>query len=121
MNVLQRADAAGPKAAAARDASGRRGAAFIARSASGLRYQRKWGWGPMARRAAIGDCVGMIDRGSARPHKPVALKYNAEGSAEPGPDVTDPAEVALRERDEVDDSSLASFPASDPPSWWSGR
>jgi hypothetical protein len=98
-----------------------RGAIFIARSASGLRYQRKWGWGPMARRAAIGDCVGMIDRGSARPPNPVALKYNADGSAEPGPDVTDPAEVALRERDEVDDSSVASFPASDPPSWWSGR
>ncbi len=75
----------------------------------------------MARRAAIGDCVGMIDRGSARPHNPAALKYNADGSAEPGPDVTDPAEVALRERDEVDDSSVASFPASDPPSWWSGR
>jgi hypothetical protein len=75
----------------------------------------------MARRAAISDGVDMIDRGSARPHNPRALEDNADGSAEPGPDATDAAEVAFRERDEVDDSSVASFPASDPPSWWSGR
>jgi hypothetical protein len=29
--------------------------------------------------------------------------------------------VAIREHDQVGDSGVASFPASDPPSWWSGR
>jgi hypothetical protein len=75
----------------------------------------------MARDAAIGDCADMLQIRSAGHHNAVAPKHNAADSAEPGADVTDRADQAIRERDEVDDSSAASFPASDPPSWWSGR
>jgi hypothetical protein len=75
----------------------------------------------MARDAAIGDCAGMLEIASARPHNAVPSKSDSGGSAEASSDVTDPAKLAIRERDEVEDCSVASFPASDPPSWWSGR
>jgi hypothetical protein len=75
----------------------------------------------MARGAAIGHCASMLQIRSAPPHNAVAPKHNAGDSAEAAADVTDPADLAIRERDEVEDSSVASFPASDPPSWWSGR
>ena len=75
----------------------------------------------MAMGTAIGDRADMLQNRSARHHNAVAPKHNAADSAEPGADVADPADQAIRERDEVDDSSAASFPASDPPSWWSGR
>ena len=42
------------------------------------------------------------------------------GSAERHAEVTDAADPATRERDEVENCGVASFPASDPPSWWSG-
>jgi hypothetical protein len=71
--------------------------------------------------AATGDHAGMSQIRSDRPHNAVAPQDNAGGSAEPRADVTDADDLALRERDEVEDSSVASFPASDPPSWWSGR
>jgi hypothetical protein len=75
----------------------------------------------MAMGAAIGDGADMPQTRSARPHDAVAPKANAGDSAEPGADVTDPAALPIPERDEVEDSGAASFPASDPPSWWSGR
>jgi hypothetical protein len=75
----------------------------------------------MAVGAAIGDRADMPQIRSALPHNAVAPKHNAGDRAEPGADVTDPADQAIRDRDEVEDSSAASFPASDPPSWWSGR
>jgi hypothetical protein len=75
----------------------------------------------MARGAALGDRAGMLQITSARPPTAATPKHTAGGSAEPGIEVTDPADLAIRARDEVDDSSEASFPASDPPSWWSGR
>jgi hypothetical protein len=75
----------------------------------------------MAMGAAIGDGADMPQTRSARPHDAVAPKANAGDSGEPGADVADPAAQAPRERDEVEDSGAASFPASDPPSWWSGR
>jgi len=50
----------------------------------------------------------------------VPPKDSAVRSAAARADATDAADLATRTGDEVDDSGLASFPASDPPSWWSG-
>jgi hypothetical protein len=75
----------------------------------------------MATGAATGDHAGMSQIRPDRPHNAVAPQHAAGGSADPRADVTDSADLALPERDEVEDSSVASFPASDPPSWWSGR
>jgi hypothetical protein len=50
----------------------------------------------------------------------VPEKEPAHG-VEPVAGVTDARPVAIRGRDQVDDCGFASFPASDPPSWWSGR
>jgi hypothetical protein len=57
---------------------------------------------------------------SVRAHNAVEPKRTTAGSAERHADVTDTADPATRERDEVEDCGVASFPASDPPSWWSG-
>jgi hypothetical protein len=69
----------------------------------------------------IGDCAGMCQIWSVWAHDAVEPKRSTAGRAERNADGTDAAEPATRERDEVDDSGVASFPASDPPSWWSGR
>jgi hypothetical protein len=73
----------------------------------------------MATNGAIGDCAGMSQIWSVRPHNAVE-KQSIAGSAGRRADVTDAVDPATRERDEVDDCGVASFPASDPPSWWSG-
>jgi hypothetical protein len=74
----------------------------------------------MATNGAAGDCAGMSQIWSVRPHNAVEPKHSIAGSAERHADVTDAADSPTRERDEVDDCGVASFPASDPPSWWSG-
>jgi hypothetical protein len=51
----------------------------------------------------------------------VPPKDNAARSAVAHADATDAADPAIRTDDDVDDCGIASFPASDPPSWWSGR
>jgi hypothetical protein len=45
----------------------------------------------------------------------------AERGSEPSRQVIIDVAAAAPERDCVDDCGDASFPASDPPSWWSGR
>jgi hypothetical protein len=74
----------------------------------------------MATDGATGDCAGMSQIWSVRAHNAVEPKHNTAGTAERHDDVTDAADSATRERDEVEDCGVASFPASDPPSWWSG-
>jgi hypothetical protein len=69
---------------------------------------------------ATGDCAGMFQITSVGAHSVGAPKHNAR-AGERHADVTDAANAATRERDEVEDRGVASFPASDPPSWWSGR
>jgi hypothetical protein len=56
---------------------------------------------------------------SLRAHNAVEPKLNTADTAERYGDVTDAADPATHERDEVDDCGVASFPASDPPSSWS--
>jgi hypothetical protein len=87
----------------------------------GFRSRRKWGSGPMEMDVATGDCAGMFQIRSVRAHTAVAPKHNTARGGERHAGVTDAADPAIRERDEVEDSGVASFPASDPPSWWSGR
>jgi hypothetical protein len=82
--------------------------------------EAKWGSRPMATNGVTGDCAGMSQIWSVRPHSAVEPKQSIAGSAERHADVTDAANPATRERDEVDDCGVATFPASDPPSWWSG-
>jgi hypothetical protein len=72
----------------------------------------------MATDGATGDCDGMSQIWSVRTQNAVEPKHNTAGQRHA--DVTDAAEPATRERDEVEDCGIASFPASDPPSWWSG-
>jgi hypothetical protein len=72
----------------------------------------------MERDVATGDRAGMSEIKSVEPHGAVALKHNGRDRLA---DVTDETDPAPPERDEVEDSGVASFPASDPPSWWSGR
>jgi hypothetical protein len=86
----------------------------------GLQIEPKWRWRPMARDCATGHCAGMSQVRSVRPHNAVEPKQNTAGSAERHADVTDVAEPAIRQRDDVEECGVASFPASDPPSWWSG-
>jgi hypothetical protein len=74
----------------------------------------------MATDGATGDCDGMSQIWSVQSRNAVEPKHDTAGSAERYADVTDVAEPATRERDEVEDCGVASFPASDPPSWWSG-
>jgi hypothetical protein len=69
---------------------------------------------------ATGDCAGMFQIRSVGTHYAVAPKPNTARGGERHADVTDGADSATRERDEVEDCGVASFPASDPPSWWSG-
>jgi hypothetical protein len=69
---------------------------------------------------ASGDCAGMSQIWSVRAHNAVEPKHNTAGTAERHADVPDAADPPTRERDEVEDCGVASFPASDPPSWWSG-
>jgi len=45
----------------------------------------------------------------------------AERESEPSRPVIVEAAAAAPDRDCVDDCGDASFPASDPPSWWGGR
>jgi hypothetical protein len=75
----------------------------------------------MERDGATGDRAGMFHIRSVRAHNAVAPKHNTARGGERQADVTDAADPAIRERDEVEDCGVASFPASDPPSWWSGR
>jgi hypothetical protein len=63
----------------------------------------------------------MLHVRSSLAHNGVAPKHYAGASAEAEVDVRDPTDLAIRERDDVEDGSVASFPASEPPSWWSGR
>ena len=74
----------------------------------------------MATDGVTGDCAGMSQIRSVRAQSVVEPNDNTAGGAERHADVTDAANPATRERDEVEDCGLASFPASDPPSWWSG-
>jgi hypothetical protein len=74
----------------------------------------------MAADGATWDCDGMSQIWSVRAQNAVEPQHKMAGSAEQHADVTHAAEPATRERDEVDDCGVASFPASDPPSWWSG-
>jgi hypothetical protein len=67
-----------------------------------------------------GDCARMSQIWPVRVHNAAEPKRKTAGSAEQHTDVTDAANPATRERDEVEDCGVASFPASDPPSWWSG-
>ena len=86
----------------------------------GFRFAPKWGSRPLATDGATGDCDGMSQIWSVRAQNAVEPNYNTAGSAERHAEVTDAADPATRERDEVEDCGVASFPASDPPSWWSG-
>jgi hypothetical protein len=89
--------------------------------ACGLRSQPNWGLGPMETDVATGDRAGMFQIRPVRAHEAAAPKHNTPRGSERHADVTDAADAAIRDRDEVEDSGVASFPASDPPSWWSGR
>ena len=73
----------------------------------------------MATNGATGDCAGMSQIWSVRAHNAVEPKHSTAGTAERHAGVMDAADPATRERDEVDDCGVASFLASDPPSWWS--
>jgi hypothetical protein len=90
-------------------------------STYGLPVRTELGSRPMGNAPRIGDRAGMCQIRSVRAHDAVELKRSTAGRAERNVDGTDAAEPATRERDEVDESGVASFPASDPPSWWSGR
>jgi hypothetical protein len=70
---------------------------------------------------ATGDSASMLQIRSVRAHNAVAPKHNTARGGDRHAEMTDPADPAIRERDEVEDCGVASFPASDPPSWWSGR
>jgi hypothetical protein len=74
----------------------------------------------MATDGVTGDCAGMSQIRSVRAHRVVEPNHSTAGSAERYADVPDAGNPATRERDEVEDSGVASFPASDPPSGWSG-
>jgi hypothetical protein len=69
---------------------------------------------------ATDDCAGMPQIWPVRAHNAVEPKHSIAGRVERHADVTDAADPATRERDQVEDCGVASFPASDPPSWWSG-
>jgi hypothetical protein len=75
----------------------------------------------MASGGAAHDRARMFHIRSVRSHDAVAPKDNTARGDAPCADVTDATDLAIRERDEVEDCGVASFPASDPPSWWSGR
>jgi hypothetical protein len=75
----------------------------------------------MERDVATGDCAGMFQIRSVPAHNVVAPKHNTARGEERHADVTDAAKSAIRERDVIEDCGMASFPASDPPSWWSGQ
>ena len=70
----------------------------------------------MAAGATIRDHQVMVDKPSAsRPGDIPRATSLAEDRPAAQPTVAD------RPYDRVDESGDASFPASDPPSWWSGR
>jgi hypothetical protein len=87
----------------------------------GLPMRAEWGSRPIGNGWRIGDCAGMCEFWSVRGRDAVEPKRSAAGRAERNASATDSVEPATRERDGVDDCGVASFPASDPPSWWSGR
>jgi hypothetical protein len=86
----------------------------------GFEFGPKWASRPMAMDSASRDHDGMSQIWSVRAQKAVDPNHNTAGRAGRHADVTDAAEPTTPERDEVEDSGVASFPASDPPSWWSG-
>jgi hypothetical protein len=74
-----------------------------------------WDRDPIVQRLAIGDAGGMPEPAS------YLTPPLAERGSEPSRQVIIDVAAAAPERDCVDDCGDASFPASDPPSWWSGR
>jgi hypothetical protein len=86
----------------------------------GLAIRTEVGIAPNGTDGATGDGDGMSQIWSVRAQNAAEPKHITAGSAERHADVTDAADPATRERDEVEDCGLASFPASDPPSWGSG-
>ncbi len=67
------------------------------------------------------DRADMFRTRPAETHDAVPPKDSFARSVAARADATDAADLAAGTGDEVDDSGVASFPASDPPSWWSGR
>ena len=61
----------------------------------------------MAADGATGDCAGMSQIWSVRAHNAVAPKHNTARDAERDADLTDAADPAIRERDEVEDCGIA--------------
>jgi hypothetical protein len=75
----------------------------------------RWDRDPIVRRLVISDARTMPEP------IPCTTPSLDERPPERGPRVMIDAADAAPERDPVDDCGDASFPASDPPSWWSGR
>jgi hypothetical protein len=76
----------------------------------------EWDDDPMALSSAMRDHRVMVEKPSATP------RADLRPAAPPADDrPTAPPRVAVTSYDRVDESGDASFPASDPPSWWSGR
>jgi hypothetical protein len=75
----------------------------------------RWDRDPIVQR------LGISDAGTMPESPPYIAPPPDERAAEPGRRMMIEAAGAPPERDCVDDCSDASFPASDPPSWWSGR
>jgi hypothetical protein len=99
---------------------GVRRAIDVAPPSMGFQSEPKWGLRPIATAGASGDCSVMSQIRSVRAHSADESKRSTVGSAERHAGVTDTADPATRERDEVEDCGVGSFPASDPPGWWSG-
>ena len=79
------------------------------RPSMGFQSEPKWGSRPMATDRATDDCAGMSRIWSVRADTAVEPKHSIAGSVERPADVTDAADPATRERDEVEDCGVASF------------
>jgi hypothetical protein len=75
----------------------------------------------MAASAVMSDGPSMLKLTLVHGRDAVVPEKDAAGGVDPAAGVTEARPMAMREHDQVDNCGVASFPASDPPSWWSGR